>query len=144
MNDPGHRWNHIRIRAESSGVALNAHSAGVSEVDVRGLKALTQALANSAVAALGHPVSQESLDAVENSLLRTLIQEWGTNSYEFSLEGLEKPSQVRFRAHCYFGLRTGPTQDSLQHLKCYARYGGNLAAKDFLMQHAGGYETAAF
>jgi hypothetical protein len=39
---------HLRIRAEADGVALNARSSGVTEVDVRGLQALARKLAESA------------------------------------------------------------------------------------------------
>jgi hypothetical protein len=37
----------FRIRAEASGVALNAHSAGISEINVKGLQALSRKLAES-------------------------------------------------------------------------------------------------
>jgi hypothetical protein len=140
-------WQHLRIRAEASGVALNAHSSGVAEIHTQGLKALSRKLAGSALEALGFPDASEKITNVENSLLRTMIHEWGTKSYEFKLErevnskdfDLEslkksrKPESV-FRAHCYFGLKPDSTsQDSLPHLKCYTYCGGSLEALKFLL-----------
>jgi hypothetical protein len=132
-------WQHLRIRAEASGVALNAHSSGVAEINTQGLKALSRKLAESALEALGFPDSSEQISDVENSLLRTMIHEWGTKSYEFKLEREsnskqnKKPESI-FRAHCYFGLKADSTsQDSLPHLKCYTSCGGSLEALKFLL-----------
>jgi hypothetical protein len=138
LNHAQYIWRHLRIRAESRGVVLNASSTAVAEINVHGLEALTAALTDASLAALGLDLSSVSKDAVEAALLRTLIQEWGTNSYEFSLDLREPSGEVQkvFRAHCYFGLRPLlHTQDSLQHLKCYASYGGGQAALRFLLEH---------
>ena len=48
-----YQWQHLRIRAESAGVALNAHSSGIKEINVKGLEALSNRLAGSALQALG-------------------------------------------------------------------------------------------
>ena len=40
-----YQWQHLRIRAEASGVALNARSSGNSDIDIRGLQALSKQLA---------------------------------------------------------------------------------------------------
>jgi hypothetical protein len=146
-----YRWHHLRIRAEADGVALNARSSGVTEVDVRGLQALAQKLAESALERLGCPDDVEQISHVENALLRTLIKEWGTKSYEFSLD--RKPNLIEassqdtdnkpklenlFKAHCYFGLKQDSTQDSLQHLKCHSRYyGGSTGVLNFLLRELG-------
>ena len=146
-----YRWRHLRIRAEADGVALNARSSGVTEVDVRGLQALAQKLAESAVERLGRPDDVEQISHVENALLRTLIKEWGTKSYEFSLD--RKPNLIEassqdtdnkpklenlFKAHCYFGLKQDSTQDSLQHLKCHSGYyGGSTGVLKFLLRELG-------
>ena len=80
-----YEWAHLRIRAEASGVALNARSAGSSDIDVRGLQALSKQLAKSAIESLGLEELEDSprFSDVENAILRTIIQEWGTKSYEF-------------------------------------------------------------
>lgn len=73
LRNPSYRWQHLRIRAEASGVALNAHSAGISEIDASGLQALSKTLAKSALEALGFVDDSIELNLVENALLRTLL-----------------------------------------------------------------------
>lgn len=114
---------------------------------MRGLKALSRKLAESALESLELPHNSLTVSRVESGLLHTLIREWGTLSYEFSLN---KPLQTQqpniedsgdrlqlegiFRAHCYFGLKKlTKTQDSLQHLKCNASYGSSTKALEFLL-----------
>jgi len=141
-------WRHLRIRAEAAGVALNAHSSGMAEVDIRGIQALSHQLAKSALESIELLEDKGKLSLVENAIIRTLIHEWGAKSYEFSLEKEEifkedssdneskkrKPEKI-FRAHCYFGLKQdSKVQDSLQHLKCYSQYGNNLDALNFLLK----------
>lgn len=116
-------WQHLRIRAEASGVALNARSAGSSDIDVRGLQALSRQLASSAIESLGIEISDDSakFSDVENAVLRTLIHKWGTKSYEFRLDKLsvindnkisekENKKEYIFKAHCYFGAKAAPIQ----------------------------------
>ena len=169
IDNDGYTWKHERIRAEAEGVALNAHSAGnrmISEEDravqvMQGLEALSSSLADSglraAVNSISHPILSGALTdatlrrAVERAMLQTMIQEWGTKSYEFRLtkkpedaslqyqEGKDPNTKAEklFRAHCYFGVLPGSrTQDRLQHLKCdTSQFGGNVAALDFLLKH---------
>jgi hypothetical protein len=144
-------WKHLRIRAEADGVALNARSSGVTEVDVGGLRRLARKLAESASERLGLPDNCEQISHVENALLRTLLKEWGTKSYEFSLDRKPNSSEASsqgtdnkaklenlFKAHCYFGLKQDSTQDSLQHLKCHSRYyGGSTGVLKFLLRELG-------
>lgn len=141
LNKTPYRWQHLRIRAESSGVALNAHSSEVTEINVKGLKALSGKIAESTLAALEQTL--EKKDLVENAVLRTLIKEWGTKSYEFSLEttnlnqndNSNNNKNNKFKAHCYFGLKPdSKTQDSLQHIKCYKVCGGSTEALKFLIR----------
>jgi hypothetical protein len=139
VNSPLYQWQHLRIRAEFRGVAVNAHSSGASDVNVKGLEALTAALAQSAAQSIGLVPNENQKHQLENSMLRTIIKEWGTNSYEFRLsqhaEG-GKPERALFRGHCYFGLREGlESEDSFQHIKCYKEAGRHLGARDFLLQH---------
>jgi hypothetical protein len=136
LNNDEYRWHHLRIRAESSGVALNAHSSELKEINVEGLKALSSKLANSALEALGIIDNNDQQILTENAILRSLIKEWGTKSYGFSLEkeGLTKKSSYNklIKAHCYFGLKPNfSTQDSLQHLKCDC--GGSTEVLKFLL-----------
>ena len=152
-----YQWRHLRIRAEASGVALNAHSAGVTEINVGGLEALSTELAKSSLQAMGISINTKNLHDVENALLRTLIKEWGTKSYGFSLERkalfdesslstnqtkIESESQTKikklFKAHCYFGLKpNSKTQDLLQHLYCYPKFGVSTGALNFLLNELG-------
>ncbi len=146
-----YRWQHLRIRAEADGVALNARSSGVTDVNVGGLQALAQKLSESALERLGLSDNCEQISHVESSLLRTLIKEWGTKSYEFSLDKKPNLSEANsqdtdnkaklenlFKAHCYFGLKPDSSQDSLQHLKCHLRYyGGSTGVLKFLLKELG-------
>ena len=153
--EDGFTWKHLRIRAERDGVALNAHSAGARDINVRGLQALTRAVAHAIARLL--PVTAPHESKMERSVLRTFIHEWGTKSYEFSLDEGE---DYKFHAHCYFGTNLnlnvdgeenedededdegdrspewrshGP--DDFPHLKCFQTYGGSMGARDFLLPY---------
>jgi hypothetical protein len=110
LDDPQYIWRHLRIRAENQGVALNVHSTGAAdneERQMRGLQALSKELASSALFSLDIPETLELISLVENALLRTLIQCWGTKSYEFSLSSFSKEinkNKEIFRANCYFSI----------------------------------------
>ena len=124
---------------------MNAHSTGAFDqehLQMRGLQALSRQLAYSALNSLNIQESAGIINRVENSLLRTLIQEWGTKSYEFSLDGIsttDNRQKCFFRAHCYFANGSSPSpQDSLQHLRCFTNnYGGSLQALNFLLSELG-------
>jgi len=146
LGDSQYIWRHLRIRADNRGVALNAHSTGAytpEGSDIRGLQALSRQLASSAIKALNVLETPAILHSVENSLLRTLIQEWGTKSYEFSLDrksDADNKQKSLFRAHCYF-TSNGPSSsplDYLQHLNCFIKdYGGSSQALSFLLSELG-------
>lgn len=109
---------------------------------------LVEKLAKSANEILKLSEDSEKLQHIENALLRTLIKEWGTKSYGFSLDKISdssenssqssenKPKCDRvFKAHCYFGLKpNSKTQDSLLHLKCYNDYGASVGTLKFLLR----------
>lgn len=150
LNKPPYKWKHSRIRAEASGLAINAHSSGVQEIDVRGLQALSQHIAKSVLSTLDLADDAEKMSGVEDAILLTMIKEWGTKSYEFSLdreiiysdaegERLKKIKlEYLFKAHCYFGLKPNfKTQDSLQHLRCYSAYDGSTSVLNFLLKELG-------
>ncbi|AFZ58730.1 hypothetical protein H6G54_20680 [Anabaena cylindrica FACHB-243] len=139
-----YKWKHLRIRAEASGLAINAHSAGVEEIDVRGLQALSEKLAHSVLNKLGLVGDPEKMGNAEDAILLTLIKEWGTKSYEFQLDRELTPSEIEaktlkkvtrkplIKTHCYFGLKPdSKTQDSFPHLKCY---GGSTSVLEFLLK----------
>ena len=142
-NSYSHVWRHRRIRSEAAGVAVNAHSSGIAEIDIKGIQALSSQLAKSALKSLNMDEDASNVSVVEKAIIRTLIHEWGAKSYEFSLEGMQSESNNPeeqstrkniFRAHCYFGLTPGrKNQDSFQHLKCYAGYGGTSGTLRFLL-----------
>lgn len=151
LNETSYKWRHLRIRAEASGLAINARSAGVREIDVKGLEALSQQLAKSVLATLDLADDPTKMNDVEDALLLTLIKKWGTKSYEFCLdrdlslinlesEALQqKKCEYLFKAHCYFGMKpNSKTQDSLQHLKCHSGYyGGSTGVLSFLLKELG-------
>jgi hypothetical protein len=137
-------WQHLRIRADKKGVALNAHSTGkYDRKTMRGLQALSHQLALTALDSLDVGATPENINNVESSLLRTLIKEWGTKSYEFSLDKVDEDSKYKnqgiFRAHFYFanGVSSSP-QDSFRHLNCFINnYGGSSQALQFLLSELG-------
>jgi hypothetical protein len=129
--DPESNWRHLRIRALQNGVSLNA-SGGlgkVSEVNIKGLSALTNALALAVIHRL-RLRREESLEAIERAITQTLIRDWGALSYEFSMDlGDELRASMRkelLKIHCYFGNRPkGHDIDSLQHFRCFLEAGGS-------------------
>lgn len=145
LSNPQYIWRHLRIRADNRGVALNAHSTGAfdqEKLQMRGLQALSRQLAYSALNFLNIQESVEIITSIENSLLRTLIQEWGTKSYEFSLNGISTTDNQQksvFRAHCYFANGSSPSpQDTFQHLHCFTgNYGGSVQTLNFLLSELG-------
>jgi len=147
LNCSPYKWRHLRIRAEASGLVINAQSAGVAEIDVRGLQALSQELANSVLSTLGMVGDPEKVSNAEDAILLTLIKKWGTKSYGFQLDKeltvdelavntLKKVNlQTLIKAHCYFGVKPDSrNQDSLQHIRCY---GGSRGVLEFLIKELG-------
>ncbi|MBD2356652.1 hypothetical protein H6G41_18810 [Tolypothrix sp. FACHB-123] len=144
INGVRYIWKHLRIRAEASGLFINAHSSGVQEIDVRGLQALSQKLAYSVLNVLGLSGDPKKISNAEDAILFTLIKGWGTKSYEFELNRELTEAEIEtdklkniklqclIKAHCYFGLKANSTtQDALQHVKCY---GGSTGVLNFLLK----------
>jgi hypothetical protein len=135
ITDPKYDWQHLAIRAEAAGVNLNARSRGVTNINVNGLLALTEQLTKSAINEISQYITPNDDKKVtgltHQAILKTLIHEWGTKSYEFRLH---KNNKNLFRAHCYFGSKPdNETQDCFPHLKIYSKYGGPLDSLKFLM-----------
>lgn len=150
LNQPAYIWKHLRVRAEASGLVINAHSAGVQEVDVRGLQALSQHIAKSILNKLNLAGDTNKIADVEDAILLILIKEWGTKSYEFQLDRkvisdevdsqkLKYKLEYLFKAHCYFGLKpNSTTQDRLEHMRCFmGYYGGSTGVLKFLVKELG-------
>jgi hypothetical protein len=134
------RWIDRRVRAESAGVALNAHSGAVVDIDVAGLGALADRLADAVLLAIGAPESETNRRDVRDAVLQTIVKEWGTKSYECSLDRVspqETKETKEFRGHCYFGLKGDESQDAFQHVNCFSEYGGSAGALRFLLGELG-------
>lgn len=136
--DRSGRWTDRRIRAESGGVSLSAHAGAVAELDVGGIRRLANAIRRSISADFEtkhQTTGQPDPDRLEEVVLRTLLREFGTLSYEFSLEtGNEKV----FRAHSYFGLKPNASSpDSFPHLNIFTTWRDDLEQLHFLLGHCG-------
>lgn len=136
--DHSGRWTDRRIRAESGGVSLSAHAGAVAELNVGGIRRLANAIRRSISADFEtrrHTTGQPDPDRLEEVVLRTLLREFGTLSYEFSLEtGEEKV----FRAHTYFGLKPDTSSpDSFPHLNIFTNWRDDLEQLHFLLGHCG-------
>jgi hypothetical protein len=139
-SNSAYSWQHLRVRAEAEGIALNARSGGarVAEIDISGIRGLTKAMAEAAARALGRSTDEAAVAKIERALLRTLVHEWGTLSYEFCLEPISGAASANhsFRGHVYFGAKPdGKGPDQLAHCKCFKNYGGSSAALRFLREH---------
>lgn len=154
--DPDFNWHHLRVRAEAEGIALSARTgaAKISEIDISGIRGFTRALAVAAANVFGKKADSDAVDKTEKAILRTLLHEWGTLSYEFLLERNDATPHSEsdddeadddddanteveaFRGHLYFGAKPeGKGPDQLPHCKCFKRFGGSAGARRFLLRH---------
>jgi hypothetical protein len=137
--DSNYRWIDRRIRAESGGVSLNAR-AGVFELDTEGIRGLARtvrkAVERDLVSRYGEDFRDQSV--LDEVILRTLMREYGTLSYEFSLEDNQN---LIIRTHSYFGLRPQlNSPDCLQHMNVYYSKRDELEQLEFLLsQIRGGF-----
>jgi hypothetical protein len=142
--DSSFEWIDRRIRGEASGVKLSAHAGMIGDIPVEGVRGLANTirkeleyeLVNKYTTPLPNP------DVFDEVILKTLIREYGTHSYEFSLatgDGMKL-----FRSHCYFGNRSHyPSADSFSHLKIYTSWHTDIEALNFLLGHLNqGYEKS--
>lgn len=134
LGKQGYDWTHRRIRAESSGVSLNAHagraggyqskrpSKGIVEFNLQphdgvGISHLASTIRKAVEYELRSLYNQELPDPriFDDIILRTIIREYGAVSYEFSLL---HHGRLLFRAHSYFGDKAkAPSQDGFPHMK---------------------------
>lgn len=157
------RASYQAVAVNASGGAIHGGTTE-EELAATGLQILTSALAKTAVNALGRASDEVALRKVERALLLKILHDWGTKSYEFILRSNqgdrveegdedayaadeiaefqlpEEPSNGRVRMHIYFGADAeivgSTTQDSLQHVHCFADYGGSTAALVFILRES--------
>lgn len=131
-------WEDRRIRAEAGGVSLNARAAGRGQVElnVKGIKRLAQTIRESIVVEL-RKYSDAKLptpEQLDETILRTLIKDFGALSYELVLE--DKLGNCMFRAHCYFGTKSGfKSQDIFPHINFHSSYRSDEEQLRFLLSH---------
>jgi hypothetical protein len=137
--NPNYEWEDLRIRAESGGVSLNVQSPGKSagseeDIDISNIKHLAKTLMVSIAKELDiYPLESKIQLRLEESILRTLIREFGAKSYEFSLVSQGKKI---LRAHFYFGAKPNtPSRDCFPHIYCYAKWGSDREQLNFILQH---------
>ncbi len=145
MIHQSYSWKHLRIRADSQGVALNAHSTGAMDCDERkmkGLEALSGHLAETAIQTLEMPSNDDLLGKISQALLKTLMKDWGTKSYEFSLDKTSYDEDNNEKNRAYFSCplllryctKFCYPQDSFMHLHCFIQqYGGSSQTLNFLL-----------
>lgn len=128
-------WIDRRIRAESSGVSLSAHAGVVYEIEAGGILNLARTIRTSVQEELRTRYESDLPEPsrFDEVILKTLIKEYGTLSYEFSLESA---GEVIFRAHSYFGLKPrSKSRDSFPHLNLHIRYCPDLQQLRFVLDH---------
>lgn len=136
LEDKHYNWTHTRIRAESSGVSLNAH-AGVTDADLNigGILHLARTVRTAVqkeLASKGYVMP--SPEHIDNTILRTLIREYGALSYGFHLSAW---GQSIFKAHSYFGLKPNSrSPDSFPHMQVSISEKDALEQLQFILAHA--------
>lgn len=134
--NPAYIWIDKRIRAESGGVALNAHAGTVQELSIQGIRGLANTLRRSIQSDLfaRFGTSLPEPDTFDEVILRTLLREYGTLSYEFALES-ETGDKI-FRSHCYFGQKPNfNSPDSFPHLRVFTTWQSDTDVLEFLLSH---------
>jgi hypothetical protein len=132
-----YKWLDRRIRAESSGVSLSAHAGAVHDIDTGGIRHLASTIRKSIESELAtrHRYKLPDPARFDETILRTLIREYGALSYGFSLE---KGEEVIFQAHCYFGLKEqAQSPDSFPHFNLQVTKCHDLRQLEFLLNHLG-------
>lgn len=137
--NPNYVWEDLRIRAESGGVSLNVQSPGKSasseeDINISDIKHLAKTLSFSVTKELDlYPLDSQRQARLEESILRTLIREFGAKSYEFSLS---QQGKKILRAHFYFGTKPNiPSRDCFPHINCFAKWGTDKEQFNFMLQY---------
>lgn len=149
-NSDEHHWKHIRIRAHSEGISLNAHESksATVDLDIKGIQGFAEKLAQTVMQSLDIAQSQKNKSKAVDATIKLIMKEWGTISYEFELKHITKDeTKVLFLGHCYFGKKvnvskkgdkdkkvSNATQDSMPHIKTYKGAFGSFLVKDFVIE----------
>lgn len=143
LEDSNYTWKHIRIRAESSGVSLNAHAgASDNELNVGGILHLARTVRIAVETELRerNQYTIPNPTHMDNTILRTLIQKYGALSYGFRLA---TQNRLLFKAHSYFGLKPDSRlPDSFPHMQVTASDrevavdADALSQLQFVLEHA--------
>lgn len=131
-----YEWIDRRIRAESGGVSLSARAGAVVEIEIGGIRRLANTIRKSIQLELNtkYETSLPEPDKFDEVILRTLIREFGTLSYEFSLA--DNDGSKLFRAHTYFGLKPKTSSpDAFPHLKFHTSWRDDKEQFQFLLDH---------
>jgi hypothetical protein len=139
--EDGYRWTDRAFRAEAGGVYMSARSGAIIEVgrdDIRGVRRLSNSLRKSVEFELknNYKIELPDPEKFDEVILRTLLRELGTLSYEFSLSESNAENNI-FRGHFYFGLKSDSlSPDSFPHIRLYFGQGGDdLQPLEFLLDH---------
>jgi len=130
------KWVDRRIRAESGGVALTARTGAIIDIDVPGIRRLAYTIRRSIQMELSEKqgVFLSEPAWFDEVILRTLLREFGSLSYEFSLE--DRFKRKLFRAHSYFGVKPNSTSpDSFAHLNVFTTWQDDLRQLQFILDH---------
>ena len=123
--DDNYVWTDRAIRADSGGVNLSASSRAEwkknktkdeekEDLDIKGIRRLAHSIRSSVQTEYELRNDERFPEAADYDevILRTLLREFGTISYEFSII---KADTYLLCLHCFFGRRKG--RDSIPHLK---------------------------
>jgi hypothetical protein len=144
---PQYKWDHKAVRSIFDSVALSASGSGTKMITgsnkeeraASGLQILTEELASTVAEALG--IKDEALVRKgERALLRKILRGQGTKSYEFTLDERQSGNPIA-RMRVSFGVDTAhagrQTQDTIQHVHCFAKYGRSTGALKFILSELG-------
>jgi len=143
-----YEWTDRRVRAEASGVFLNARSGGGTldiaiDDDDRGLRSLAGSIWDAVEQEFYMKYNDIKLPKdheFKDLILGTIIRGLGAISYEFELGNRTSSnnSDMFFRAHFYFGMKPNtPSPDSLKHIRLYMSGLDTLNQLQFLYDHIG-------
>ncbi len=128
------QWDDLRIRAESGGVSLSARSAGASadtELDIQGINHLANVIGLSVEKKLNLSLGITEHNQLKETILQTLIRQFGAKSYEFLLQvdGLKK-----IKSHIYFGMKPSfPGPDSFPHINFHTSWKDDQEQFSFIL-----------
>ena len=115
---------------------MSARAGAAVEIEIGGIRRLANTIRKSIQLELNtkYETSLPEPDKFDEVILRTLIREFGTLSYEFSLTDNDR--NRLFRAHTYFGLKPDTSsQDAFPHINFYVSWRDDKEQFQFLLDH---------